>query len=101
MDADLPVVGSVVGGAGRWGHLDLAGSLFEWTFDAYAPYSGSTCDNCANLNLSPDDDRVFRSGDYALVDPSSLRTAARYGFDAKFPDQYRGFRCARSLAASP
>jgi formylglycine-generating enzyme len=100
-DADLPVVGSVIGGAGRWGHLDLAGSLFEWVFDAYAPYDGSTCDNCANLNVSPDDDRVFRGGDFALLDTSSLRAAARYGFDAKFPDQLRGFRCARSLPATP
>lgn len=29
--ADLLPVGSKPKGAGRWGHMDLAGSLFEWT----------------------------------------------------------------------
>ena len=32
--ADVLPVGSRPKGAGRWGHLDLAGSMFEWTMDA-------------------------------------------------------------------
>ena len=32
--ADILPVGSRPQGAGRWGHLDLAGSMFEWTADA-------------------------------------------------------------------
>jgi sulfatase modifying factor 1 len=32
--ADILPVGSRPAGAGRWGHLDLAGSMFEWTIDA-------------------------------------------------------------------
>lgn len=32
--ADILPVGSRPKGAGRWGHLDLAGSMFEWTLDA-------------------------------------------------------------------
>lgn len=32
--ADLLPVGSKARGAGRWGHMDLAGSVFEWTADA-------------------------------------------------------------------
>lgn len=32
--ADILPVGSRPLGAGRWGHLDLAGSMFEWTLDA-------------------------------------------------------------------
>lgn len=99
-DADLPVVGSLPAGAGRWGHLDLAGSVLEWTFDVYAPYIGATCDNCAEVNVTEEDGRAFRGGEYSLPDPSALRTAARYGFDAKFPDYRRGFRCARSIAAT-
>ena len=96
-DADLPVVGSVAAGAGRWGQRDLAGSVWEWTLDEYAPYSGAPCDNCANL-ISPDgaDNRVFRGGDYQFDDPSSLRAANRYAFDPAYPDQTRGFRCART-----
>jgi formylglycine-generating enzyme required for sulfatase activity len=98
-DADLPVVGSLSAGAGRFGQLDLAGSVWEWTLDAYAPYSSSVCDNCANLAVAADDARVFRGGNYVYEDqtqPSDLRGAARLGFDAKFPDPTRGFRCART-----
>ncbi|MES1188189.1 MAG: SUMF1/EgtB/PvdO family nonheme iron enzyme [Myxococcales bacterium] len=98
-DADLPVVGSVSAGAGRFGQLDLAGSVWEWTLDAYAPYSSGTCDNCANLAVADDDGRVFRGGNYLYDDQaqqSDLRGAARLGFDAKFPDPTRGFRCART-----
>jgi sulfatase modifying factor 1 len=98
-DADLPVVGSLPAGAGRWGHLDLAGSVWEWTLDVYAPYSDATCDNCADLEVTADDGRVFRGGDYIYDDQgaqSDLRAASRLGFDGKFPDQTRGFRCART-----
>jgi sulfatase modifying factor 1 len=94
-DADLPVAGSASRGAGRWGHLDLAGSVWEWTLDVYAPYGGSPCDNCANLNDGVGSGRVFRGGDFKFDHPSSLRAASRYGFDPAFPDQTRGFRCAR------
>jgi formylglycine-generating enzyme required for sulfatase activity len=31
--ADILPVGSKPSGAGRWGHLDLVGSMFEWTAD--------------------------------------------------------------------
>ncbi|MES1172897.1 MAG: SUMF1/EgtB/PvdO family nonheme iron enzyme [Myxococcales bacterium] len=98
-DADLPVVGSLSAGAGRFGQLDLAGSVWEWTLDAYAPYTAATCTDCANLAVAEDDGRVFRGGAYVYDDQgeqSDLRGAARLGFDAKFPDPTRGFRCARS-----
>jgi formylglycine-generating enzyme required for sulfatase activity len=98
-DADLPVVGSASAGAGRWGHLDLAGSVWEWTLDVYAPYTDALCDNCANLDMTADDGRVFRGGDFIYDDQgeqSDLRGASRLGFDAKFPDPTRGLRCARS-----
>ncbi len=32
--ADILPVGSRPSGVGRWGHMDLAGSMFEWTADA-------------------------------------------------------------------
>ena len=98
-DADLPVVGSLPAGAGRWGHLDLAGSVWEWTLDAYAPYSDAVCDNCANTDFPLDDGRVFRGGAYLYDDlgaQNDLRGASRLGFDGKFPDPTRGFRCART-----
>jgi formylglycine-generating enzyme required for sulfatase activity len=99
--ADLPVVGSTPAGVGRWGHFDLAGSVWEWTLDVYdAAYSGAPCDNCANLAETPEDGRVFRGGAYIFEDmgiESDLRGASRLGFDAKFPDPTRGLRCAQSL----
>jgi formylglycine-generating enzyme required for sulfatase activity len=98
-DADLPVVGSAPAGAGRWGHLDLAGSVWEWTLDVYAPYTAAACVDCANLAVTAAEGRVFRGGDFRFDDQnqqSDLRAASRLGFDAKFPDQVRGFRCART-----
>ena len=95
-DADLPVVGSTPAGAARFGQLDLAGSLWEWTLDAYAPYVATPCDNCADTSDEPTSVRVFRGGDFSYDDPSVLRAASRYAFNAAFPDQTRGLRCARS-----
>lgn len=94
-DADLPVAGSLVAGTGRFGQLDLAGSLWEWTLDAYAPYAAESCDNCALVGAA-NEPRVFRGGDYKFDDPASLRASTRYAFLPAFPDPTRGFRCARS-----
>ena len=95
-DADLPVAGSLPKGAGRFGQLDLAGSLWEWTLDTFAPYGSDPCDNCAATSTG-NASRVFRGGDFKFADPDSLRTATRYAFLPAFPDQTRGVRCARSL----
>jgi sulfatase modifying factor 1 len=103
--ADLPVVGSVAAGAGRWGHLDLAGSVWEWVMDVYAPYTGDPCDNCATvtaLDTTVDGTpRGYRGGDYQFDQASSLRAASRYGFDPAYPQQTIGFRCASPAGVSP
>jgi|GEM_PF-747077 len=99
-DADLPVAGSLQKGAGRFGQLDLAGSVWEWTQDAYAPYRDGACDGCAVLTTD-ESPRVFRGGDFKFEDPTSLRASTRYAFLPAFPDPTRGFRCARSLPAPP
>lgn len=95
-DADFPVAGSVPSGVGRFGQLDLAGSVWEWTLDAYAPYSELDCANCAVLG-DANTARVFRGGDFKFDDPESLRSTTRYAFLPTFPDPTRGLRCARSL----
>jgi hypothetical protein len=82
-------------GAAKWGHLDLAGSVWEWTLDMYATYTTDPCDNCANLTQGMG--RVFRGGDYTS-DPSELRVTSRLAFNAIDPDPTRGFRCAQSPA---
>lgn len=93
-DADLPVAGSLLAGAGRFGQLDLAGSLWEWTLDSFLPYADETCVDCASLGAD-DSSRLFRGGDYKFADPASLKSTTRYAFQPAFPDPTRGFRCAR------
>lgn len=82
-------------GDGKWGHADLAGSMWEWTLDAYvSPYASSTCVDCANTAWDQSSYRVIRGGDYDST-PSSVTTANR-GDDtpANYGDD-RGIRCAR------
>lgn len=95
------VVGSKMlsGGAGYFGHADLAGSMWEWAFDWYnSAYYGtaeapSSCNNCTNS--ASGSNRVLRGGgwfDFA----SDLRAAYR---DSSAPaNRYYGvgFRCART-----
>jgi len=90
-------VGSHPSGNGRWGHRDLAGSMWEWVFDFYdgAWYSGagSTCVNCANLTDSGGY-RVLRGGSWDDV-VNLLRAAARYRYFPGYRYGSFGFRCAR------
>jgi formylglycine-generating enzyme len=79
---------------------DLAGSVAEWTLDyadfttcCNAPYSNSTCSNCANL--SPPAGRVVRGGafnDAVSTLPTTVRTSDAPGDT----DSNRGLRCARN-----
>jgi formylglycine-generating enzyme required for sulfatase activity len=91
---DLLPVGSRSGGAGRWKHQDLAGSLWEWTLDHYdATYYQSigTCTDCADVSASTP--RVIRGGNFT----STARSLRSTGRASKFPgvvDPYAGFRCA-------
>lgn len=93
-------VGGCPQGIGRFGHMDLAGSMWEWAFDWYSPsYYGSpaapvACSNCANSTRSTD--RVIRGGGWSSS-ATYLRAASRRMY---FPpsDRYYdfGIRCART-----
>ena len=96
-------VGSTPDGNARWGHADMAGSMWEWVFDWYSSdFYGPTmnptaCSNCANSTEPSDTVRSDRGGDWESLysDTSHLRAAAR---DPSRPDlhyQGLGFRCAR------
>ena len=103
----LIAVGSHPAGNGRWGHRDLAGSMYEWTLDWIASYSSASCSNCANV----DDGslRAYRGGSWESGD-DQLRAAYREGGDPSWRGRYQpaglmnpsfyrgsvGFRCARS-----
>jgi len=89
-------VGSRPAGAGRFAHRDLAGSLWEWTFDSYSDYwyagPGANCRDCASVAPGP---RVDRGGSFYESDAKSFRGSYR-GKD--FPQNradWLGFRCAR------
>jgi formylglycine-generating enzyme required for sulfatase activity len=90
-------VGSYPDGDGRWGHAELAGSLWEWTLDWYAydwhVTAPSDCSDCANL--TPATERVIRGGNW-YSSAGTLRSTYRFG---RPPDYHRigiGFRCAGS-----
>jgi formylglycine-generating enzyme required for sulfatase activity len=88
-------VGSHPAGKGRWGHHDLAGSVWEWSRDSYDAgwYSIGECVNCANLNTASD--RALRGGCF-LSPEASLRAASRwYAPPTNHYGSY-GFRCART-----
>ena len=91
-------VGSHAAGAGRWGHQDLAGSMWEWVFDVYDSgwYAGggSTCNDCANM--SGTSYRVGRGGGFNST-ATNLRAAYRNCGTPTNHNGNIGFRCARTL----
>lgn len=90
--SDIQPAGSRPEGAGRWGHLDLAGSVWEWVLDWYAAYPPEMNDSA---NLKPASYRVIRSsGWYSLAE--DLRVAIRYSVAPEARRAEFGFRCASS-----
>lgn len=93
--ADILSVGSKPTGAGRWGTLDLAGSVYEYTFDVYGPYSTATCNNCAKTEGGLD--RVIHGGSWYNVTNADGHSRATQRV-LSLPSQRffnLGFRCAR------
>jgi sulfatase modifying factor 1 len=94
---NIAPVGSVPLGAARWGHLDMAGELWEWTLDSYpgaalpAGYSDLCTDCVYSTSVA---DRLVRGGQFANPE-SSLETTYRDNGAAggRFPGV--GIRCAR------
>ncbi len=85
-------------GDGKWGHKDLAGSLFEWTldyFDRIYP-GGNDCQDCARLTTSMSSDRVLRGGGWNGT-TSMLYTHARAQSSPAQRQWFVGARCARGL----
>jgi formylglycine-generating enzyme len=91
--SDLLPAGSKPTGAGKYGQMDLAGSMLEWNLDWYGAYS-PVCNNCARL--SSGSERVIRSGDYSNG-AEQMTAAYRNQNDPTNPYNGMGFRCARDL----
>jgi formylglycine-generating enzyme required for sulfatase activity len=93
-------VGLSPAGAGRWGHSDLAGNVFERTFDWYESnwylQAGASTQNACNVADATT--RTMRGGSFAN-NADGLRAAARdSGYAPWYRGNYLGLRCARSAA---
>lgn len=92
-------VGSYPAGVSVFGHMDLAGSVYEWVFDWYSSTCYGTtevpavCSNCANTVATVT--RVMRGGAW-LDGAELLRTANRYDGTPAYRNTPLGFRCART-----
>jgi len=98
--ADILPVGSRPTGNGRWGHADLAGSMYEWTLDwldeyFYREVASAGCVNCAKLDSVPYAERRVRRGGCWVCGENSLRAAFRDGELPSYAWGAVGFRCAR------
>ena len=92
LTAILPV-GSKPDGNGKYGHADLAGSVWEWVFDVSGAYP-VPCNDCTVVSSDQMPILVIRGGSYGS---SSLRIAAsRSDGYAMRQTTDLGFRCARA-----
>jgi sulfatase modifying factor 1 len=91
---EIPRVGSTPAGQGKWGQMDLAGSMAEWTLDYYGTLPTSCGDRCAALKDSKLG-RALRGGDFTR-DAATLLTTYRVGIAPEDRQAYIGFRCARA-----
>jgi formylglycine-generating enzyme required for sulfatase activity len=87
-------VGSFVHGQSRFGILDLAGNVWEWTSDWEGKYSPQpSVDPAGPPNGAH---RIVRGGGFNGVMPAWVRSTQRYGDDPSARSHAYGFRCARS-----
>jgi formylglycine-generating enzyme required for sulfatase activity len=96
--ADIAPVGVLALGAGRWGHLDLAGNVGEMVLDANAALP-VPCNDCARLVTFNSQDRIKEpfivAGGSWSSSAGALRTASSSSISDDETDADVGFRCAR------
>ena len=90
----FPAVGSKTNGAGRYGQLDLTGSVREYVIDFFTPIP-SPCTDCAQLDNSSTSSR----GAYGFSWSDTQNTIDTFGLttNTSVRTSAGGFRCARDL----
>jgi formylglycine-generating enzyme required for sulfatase activity len=92
-------VGSAPNGASRDGIRDLAGSVFEWVWDAYAPFPEDATDH-AGPPASADtaEPKVRHGGAYiSAADDGRLTNDGRENYPGYDAYSDAGFRCAKTI----
>jgi len=89
--SNIAPVGTAILGAGRWGQLDLAGNVWQWTADFYAAYV-NPCTDCAFSTGGSS--RGLRGGGFREP-PSNLSPTYRNANNPSIRNDFIGIRCAR------
>jgi sulfatase modifying factor 1 len=93
--ANIAPVGTASLGAGLWGQLDMAGEVWEWNLDWYAPTYVNPCSECAGLQVAQGC-RVLRGGYFRYPASSLLPPSRNSCLDPATRFDGAGFRCART-----
>ena len=86
-------VGSYQNGTSPYGALDMAGNVWEWVADGYAPYSWRGVADPPPVSSS-DGRHVVRGGGWMDSDPAKFRGVQRTPHTGSLPGVDIGFRCA-------
>ena len=96
---DVNPVGALEAGAGRWGHLDLTGNVWEWTQDKFdlAFYSNSAAMGIEPLNAFTvgDEFASTRGASWYQKTPEIVTSIYRGGARPVEVNGSVGVRCAR------
>ena len=97
-DRGTSAVDSHAAGASPFGLLNMAGNVWEWVEDRYAPYLGGSVSNPQGPPAGTGhEERVVRGGGYSSMNAAGFRTFDR---DSTLPNhrgRNLGFRCARNV----
>jgi sulfatase modifying factor 1 len=92
---NIAPVGTAIRGDGRWGQLDMAGDVAEWTLDGFIPTYVDPCVDCAYLFLGDQSylNRVARGGAFDFINVFPWNRI--FGSPTARVANY-GLRCART-----